>query len=37
MAAELVDRMTIWVGVRGFHGMGVADSRSLRFDGYVRM
>jgi hypothetical protein len=35
MAAELVVRLAILVVVRRFHGMGVADSRSLRFDSYV--
>jgi hypothetical protein len=33
----LVDRLAILVAVRRFHGMGVADSRSLRFGSYVRM
>jgi hypothetical protein len=37
MAADLVDRLAILVAVRRFHGMGVVDSRSLRFDGYVRI
>ena len=37
MAAELVDRLAILVAVRRFPGMGVADSRSLRSDSYVRM
>jgi hypothetical protein len=37
MAAELVDRLAILVAVRRFPGMGVADSRSLRFDIYVRL
>jgi hypothetical protein len=37
MAAELVDRWAILVDVRRFLGMGTADSRSLRFDSYVRM
>jgi hypothetical protein len=38
MAAELVDRLAIVVGVRRFHGMGLADSRCfLRSDSYVRM
>jgi hypothetical protein len=37
MAAELVDRLAILVAVRRFLGMGVADSRSLRSDNYVRM
>jgi hypothetical protein len=36
-AVELVDRMVILVGVRRFHGMIVADSRSLRCDNFVRM
>jgi hypothetical protein len=29
--------MAILVAARRFPGMGAADSRSLRFDGYVRM
>jgi hypothetical protein len=37
MTAELVDRMAILVALRSFPGMGAADSRSLRFDGYVHM
>jgi hypothetical protein len=37
MADELVDRMAILVAVRRFHGMGVGDSRSWRYDSYVRM
>jgi hypothetical protein len=37
MAAELVDRLAILVAVRRFHGMGTADSRSLRYGSYVRM
>jgi hypothetical protein len=37
MAAELVDRLAILMAIRRFHGMGVADSRSLRSDNYVRM
>jgi hypothetical protein len=37
MAAVLVDRMAILVVVRRFLGMGVAHSRSLRYDNYVRM
>jgi hypothetical protein len=37
MASELVDRLTILVVVRRFPGMGVADSRCLRCDSYVRM
>jgi hypothetical protein len=34
MAAELVDRLAILVAIRRFHGMDVADSRSLRIDSY---
>jgi hypothetical protein len=37
MAVELVDRLAILVAVRRCHGMGAADSRSLRYDNYVRM
>jgi hypothetical protein len=37
MVGELFDRSAILVVVRGFHGMGAADSRSFRFDSYVRM
>jgi hypothetical protein len=37
MAAELVDRLDILVGVRRCPCMGVADSRSLRFESYVNM
>jgi hypothetical protein len=37
MAAELVDRVIIQVAFRRFLGMGATDSRSLRFDNYVRM
>jgi hypothetical protein len=37
MATELVDRLTVLVAIRRFHGMGVADSRSLRSCSYVRM
>jgi hypothetical protein len=37
MAAKFVDRMTVLVVFRRFHGMGVADSRSLRFENYVRI
>jgi hypothetical protein len=37
MADELVDRLAILAAVRRFPGMGAADSRSLRYDGYVRM
>jgi hypothetical protein len=36
MAAELVDRLATLVSVRRFHGMGAADSRSLRSDNHVR-
>jgi NAD-specific glutamate dehydrogenase len=37
MAAELVDRLAIPVAIRRFPSMGAADSRSLRYDNYVRM
>jgi hypothetical protein len=38
MVVELVDRLAILVPIRRFPGrMGVTDSRSLRFDIYVRM
>jgi GTP-sensing pleiotropic transcriptional regulator CodY len=37
MAAELVDRLAIVVAVRRFPSMGVADSRSLRSNFYIRM
>jgi hypothetical protein len=37
MAAELVDRLAIFVAVRRFLGMSAADSRSLRSDNYVRI
>jgi hypothetical protein len=37
MAVVLVDRMAILVAVRRFPNMGVADSRSLRFDSSVHM
>jgi hypothetical protein len=37
MAAELVYRLAILVVVRRSHGMGAADSRSLRSDNYLRM
>jgi hypothetical protein len=37
MAAELFDGLAILVVVRRFHGMGVADSRSLRSNIYVRI
>jgi hypothetical protein len=37
MAAELVDRRDILVVVRRFPCMGVADSRSLRYESYVLM
>jgi hypothetical protein len=37
VVAQLVDRLVILVVVRRFHGMGVADSRSLRSENYVRM
>jgi hypothetical protein len=34
---ELVYRLAVLVAVRRFPGMGAANSRSLRFDSYVRM
>jgi hypothetical protein len=37
MADELVNRMAILVAIRRIPGMGVADTRSLRLDSYVRM
>jgi hypothetical protein len=37
MAFELVDRLAILVAVRPLHGMGVADSRSLRSDTHVHL
>jgi hypothetical protein len=37
MVAKLVYRLAILVVVHRFHGMGVADSLSLRSDGYVCM
>jgi nicotinamidase-related amidase len=37
MAAELVDRLAVLVAACRFHGMVVADSRSLRCNRYVRM
>jgi hypothetical protein len=37
MAAELVDLLAILVAFRRFPGMGAADSRSFRYDIYVRM
>jgi hypothetical protein len=37
MAVVLVDRLAILVVVRRFPGMGVVDSRSLRYHNYVRM
>jgi hypothetical protein len=37
MAVELVDCLAIFVAVCRFPRMGAADSRSLRFDSYVRM
>jgi hypothetical protein len=33
----LVDRLAILVAVRRFLGMGVVDSRSLRFVSYIRL
>jgi hypothetical protein len=37
VAAGLVYRLAILVAIRRFRGMSVANSRSLRFDSYVRM
>jgi hypothetical protein len=37
MAVELAYRLAILVAVRRFLGMGVDDSRSLRYDSYVSM
>jgi hypothetical protein len=37
MAAELVDRVAIFVVVGRSHGMGAHDSRSLRTYNYVRL
>jgi hypothetical protein len=37
MAAELVDLLDNLVAIRRFLGMGAADSRSLRFESFVRM
>jgi hypothetical protein len=37
IAAELVDRLASLVAFHRFPGMGAADSRSLRYDSYVRM
>jgi hypothetical protein len=37
MADELVDRLVILLTVRRFHSMAAMESRSLRFDSYVRM
>jgi hypothetical protein len=37
LASEFIDRMAILVAVRRFLGMGIADSRSLRYESYVRM
>jgi hypothetical protein len=37
MPAEFVDRLTILVADRRFHGMGVEDSRPSRWDRYTRM
>jgi hypothetical protein len=37
MAGELVDRLATLVVVHRFHGMGAADSRSVRSDSYVRI
>jgi hypothetical protein len=37
MASELAYRMAILVAVRRFNGISAADSRSLRYESYVRM
>jgi hypothetical protein len=37
MAVELVNRLATIVAVRRFPGRGAADSRSLRYDNYVRI
>jgi hypothetical protein len=37
MVVKLVDRVAILVGGHRFPGMGATDSRSLRFESYVRM
>jgi hypothetical protein len=37
MSAELVDHLAILVVVRRFPSMGAADSRSLRYESYVRL
>jgi hypothetical protein len=37
MATKLIDRLAILVEVRRFRGMGGTESRSLRFNSYVRM
>jgi hypothetical protein len=37
MAVEMVYRLFILMVVSRFLGMGVADTRSLRSDNYVRM
>jgi hypothetical protein len=37
MTAYLLDRLAILVAVRRFPSMGAADSRSLRYDSYVRV
>jgi hypothetical protein len=37
MAVELVDRLTIFLDVRRFLGIGAADSRSWRSGSHVRM
>jgi hypothetical protein len=37
MTAKLVDRLATLLAVCRFPSMGIADSRSLRYDSYVRM
>jgi hypothetical protein len=37
LAGEFVDRMAVLVAIHRFLGMGVDDSRLLRYDIYVRM
>jgi NAD-specific glutamate dehydrogenase len=37
MSTWLVDRLAILLAARRFPCMGIANSRSLRFDSYVRM
>jgi hypothetical protein len=37
MATKFVDRLAILVAVRRFPGIGEVDSRTLRYDNYVRI